>query len=310
MPTTVSLDPTHDDAWIRDHLYDGQLIVYSARRPIEAVVDHARSMLCEAFAPLEPLTAQEHMPVERWVEIFASLKPRFMHDPTTIRLLSEVIDDLGWDMDQWYIDVPRFRGVTSHGYLTTGVGYAHHPHRDTWWSAPMQQINLWMPVYEYEGSSGMEYFPDWWDEPVPNSSNEFDYYDWNANGRAAAATMIRADTRKQPKAVGPIELGEKLRLVVPVGGAQVFAGCQFHGAVGNETGVARFSLDWRVVHLGDLRAGRGPANLDSNGKGTSLRDFRRARDLDEMPADVVNRYDTGYVDERAHDGKVLVFKEH
>jgi hypothetical protein len=108
MTTTVYLDPEHDDAWSRDRLYDGQLIVYSARRSIEAVIDHARSMLCDAFAPLDPITAQDHMPVEQWVEIFAPLKPRFMHDPTTIRLLCEVIEDLGWDMDQWYVDIPRF----------------------------------------------------------------------------------------------------------------------------------------------------------------------------------------------------------
>ncbi len=88
----------------------------------------------------------------------------------------------------------------------------------------------------------------------------------------------------------------------------MFAACQHHGAVGNDTGVTRFSLDWRIVNLADLRAGRGPANWDSHSKGTSLRDFRRARDLDPMPADVVARYDHGYTDADAHDGKVLVFK--
>jgi hypothetical protein len=307
MPTTVYVDPTHDDAWSRDRLYDGQLVVYSARPSIAAIVDHARVMLEDAFAPLQPLSAQYEIPVERWVEIFAALKPRFMHDVTTLRLLSAVLADLGWNPDEWYVDVPRFRGVTSHGYLTTGVGYAHHPHRDTWWSAPMQQINLWMPIYDYEGSSGMEFYPEWWAREVPNSSDEFDYYDWNANGRAAAATMIGADTRKQPIATVPIELGEKLRLVVPVGGAQVFAACQYHGAVGNDTGVARFSLDWRVVNLADLRAGRAPVNRDTHSRGTSLRDFRRARDLEPMPADVVARYDHGYAGDD-HEGKVLVFK--
>ena len=36
MSTTVYVDPKHDDAWSRDRLYDGDLIVYSARRSIEA----------------------------------------------------------------------------------------------------------------------------------------------------------------------------------------------------------------------------------------------------------------------------------
>ena len=190
---TIHVDPRRDDTWTKNELYDGQLVVYSARDAITRVVDHAVGMLNEAFAPHDPLHAQYEMPVEEWVAIFAPLKPRFIHHPDTIQLLVGVIDSLGWDLDQWYVDVPRLRGVTSDGYLTTGVGYAHHPHRDNWWSAPMQQINFWMPLYEYESTSGMEFYPDYWGREVPNTSNEFDYYDWNAHGRADAAKMIKAD---------------------------------------------------------------------------------------------------------------------
>jgi hypothetical protein len=39
-----------------------------------------------------------------------------------------------------------------------------------------------------------------------------------------------------------------------------------------------------------------------------LRDFRRARDLEPMPDDVVNRYDTGYTNDADRDGKALVFE--
>lgn len=305
---TIHIDPTKNDSWIRDELYDGQLVVYSARRSIKAVMDHAEKMLNEAFAPHDPLYAQFEMPVEEWVAIFAALKPRFIHHPETMRLLVSVLEELGWDLDQWYVDVPRFRGVTSHGYLTTGVGYAHHPHRDNWWSAPMQQINFWMPIYEYESTSGMEFYPDYWDAEVTNSSNEFDYYDWNAHGRADAAKMIKKDTRKQPKATIDLDLKNKLRLVVPVGGAQVFAACHLHGAVGNDTGRARFSLDWRVVNYADLESGNAPKNYDCNGLGTSLRDFRRARDLAPIPEEIIARYDNGYGADADKTDKVLVFQ--
>jgi hypothetical protein len=30
------------------------------------------------------------------------------------------------------------RSATAHEYLTTGIAYAFHPHRDTWYSAPQQ----------------------------------------------------------------------------------------------------------------------------------------------------------------------------
>jgi hypothetical protein len=33
-------------------------------------------------------------------------------------------------------------------YLKSGIAYAFHPHRDTWYSAPFCQINWWMPIYD------------------------------------------------------------------------------------------------------------------------------------------------------------------
>ena len=67
-------------------------------------------------------------------------------------------------------NVPRLRMVTSDGYLTSGVGYAHHPHRDTWYSAPMTQINWWLPIYEIETEQSMAFHPHYWDKPIKNGS--------------------------------------------------------------------------------------------------------------------------------------------
>ena len=100
-----------------------------------------------AYAPLE---AQYHMPVEEWVGRFAPVKPAFIHHPRTKGLIRDILVEMGCDADETYMDVPRLRSVTSDGYLTSGVGYAHHPHRDTWYSAPMAQLNWWLPIYPFE----------------------------------------------------------------------------------------------------------------------------------------------------------------
>jgi hypothetical protein len=292
MAMTIHLDPGGGDD-VRARLYDGDVVLWSRRPALEAVVEHVLDLLDAAFAPHEPRLAQRHLDVAEWVAQFAPVKPAVIHHPRTLALLVGVLDAEGFDLDQWYVDVPR-------------VGYLHHPHRDTWWSAPMQQCNVWLPLYPYDGTSGMEYYPAWWDRPVPNSSDRFDYYEWNRVGRAVAATMIGVDTREQPRATVPIELGEVVRPVVPVGGAQLFAGCAFHGATGNDTGRTRFSMDWRIVHVGDVAEGRGPSNLDSHGRGTSLRDFRRASDLAPMPEALARSVDRGYEDAPL-DGRVLVF---
>ena len=169
-------------------------------------------MIEDAFGDIDPLRAQYEMPVERYVEICAPLKPAFIHHDTTKRLIHDLLEDFGCDLEPTYFDVPRLRMVTSDGYLTSGVGFAHHPHRDTWYSAPMSQLNWWLPIYDIESESVDGVPPRLLRPPVKNGSSEFNYYEWNATGRKDAAKHVKSDTRKQPKPEEPIELDPQIRL--------------------------------------------------------------------------------------------------
>lgn len=303
MQSTVYLDPPMDNRTPRARLYSGQIFVYSPTAESRALRDFAAGMIEKAFAPLDPVTAQHHMPVERFVEIFGPLKPTFIHHPRTGELIKGVLRSLGWDCDDTYLDVPRLRGVSSDAYLTAGVGYAHPLHRDTWWSAPLAQINWWLPIYEFESESSMAFHPRYWATKVENHSEDFNYYQWNSVGRAEAAKYIHEDTRAQPHPPPDIQREPELRFVVPPGGLIVFSGAQMHSTVPNTSGRSRFSMDFRTVSIADLRAGRSAPNIDSHPQGTSLRDFRRMSDDAYMPDDVVARYDSGEVPDEA----VLVF---
>jgi hypothetical protein len=289
---TVYMDANVTEAERRRRLYEGQLFVFSPRPSVLRLCEFARQMIEEAFAGLDPLEAQYHMTVEKYVEIVAPLKPKFIHHPVTMGLLRDLVRECGCDLDDTYVDVPRLRMVTSNAYLTSGVGYAHHPHRDTWYSAPMQQLNWWLPIYPFESESSMAFHPRYYSEAVPNSSNEFDYYQWNSVGRKNAAQHIKVDTRKQPKPNVQVELEPQIRLVCPPGGIILFSAAQLHSTVPNTSGRTRYSIDFRTVNLTDLREKCGALNVDSSPAGTSLRDFRRGSDLAPMPEDVVQLYET------------------
>ena len=60
MNNTVYYDSLASDDVRRQHLYDGQLFVYSARRSVLDFVDFARGMIEEAFGDLAPVGAQDH----------------------------------------------------------------------------------------------------------------------------------------------------------------------------------------------------------------------------------------------------------
>lgn len=149
----------------------------------------------------------------------------------------------------------------------------------------------------------MAFHPRYWDQAVANGSADFNYYEWNSKSRANAAQHIKTDTRPQPKPLEPLELDPQIRLVTEPGGAILFSAAQMHSTVPNTSGSTRFSIDFRTVHLSDLRNGKAAPNVDSRPVGTSLRDFLRGTDLTPIPDDVLAVYDNGPV----NDG-VLVFR--
>jgi hypothetical protein len=287
----VYLDSHLDEAERRARLYAGDLFVYSPRPSTLELAGFARTLIEDAFAPLDPQHAQETLPVSRFVEIVAPLKPRFIHHPRTKDLLLAVLADVGMDLDRTYFDLPRMRVATSHGYLNSGVAYVLHPHRDIWYGSPPCQINWWLPTFPFEAESAFAFYPHYWSVAVPNTSAEYNHYEWNKVGRAQAAAQVGTDTRKQPKATVPLTLEPEVRVVCPPGGMLVFSGAHLHGTVPNTSGRSRFSIDFRTAHHDDLAALGGPPGIDRACTGTTLFELRRASDLGPVPDEIIRRYD-------------------
>lgn len=277
----------------RSRLYQGDLVVLPPSPSTIALADFARTLVEEAFAPFDPRHVHDGVGVQEVVEILTRLKPHFIHHPTTKTLLQRVLIDCGCSAEKTYQDVPRLRVAFPKDFLTTGIAYAHHPHRDTWYSAPASQLNWWMPLYDFEAAQGMAFHPAYWGRAIRNDSATFDYYRWNAEGRRKASLHVGSDTRQQPHAQEALELTPDLRLVVPTGGIILFSGDHLHSTVPNATSVARWSVDFRTVNLDDLGLRRGAPVRDVACTGTSIRDFRRVRDLDPIPESLVSLYETG-----------------
>ena len=282
-----------DDAR-RSALYRGDLFLYPARPALRALVAFARGMLEEAFRPYAPEQAQHHLPVRRYAEILAALKPAFIHHPESKRHLQAILADLGCDPDETYFDVPRLRSSTSGGYLTTGIAYAFHPHRDTWYSAPLCQLNWWLPLHPLGPDDGLAFHPRYWSRAVKNGSRRYDYAEWNRTSRFDAAKHVGADTRVQPRPEEELDASDDLRIVCGTGDLVVFSAAQLHSSVENRSGRTRFSVDFRTVHMAEVRSGGGAPNVDSECTGTTMRDYLRLRDLAPVPDEWVERYEEGY----------------
>lgn len=287
--------PIHFDAKLSDEtrrqcLYNGHILVYSPTPSSLALCQLGRDMAEEAFAPLDPRDAQHHLPIEEYAAILADLKPRFIHHPQSKKHIQGILSEFGCDLEKTYFDVPRMRSSTAQGYLTTGIAFAFHPHRDTWYSAPLCQVNWWFPIYDYVSENGVAFHPEYWDIPVPNSSEHYNYQEWVKSSRFNAHKHLKIDTREQPKPTEPVDLFSQIRPITPVGGLVIFSAAHLHSSVPNTTTLTRFSMDFRTVNIDDVVGGNGAPNIDSACTGTTMADYLRGSDLSHMPESLTEIY--------------------
>jgi len=293
MVFTVSTESHVTDADRRSRIFSGEVFCIPPRDSVREFADFAWEMIVEAFGAYDPLTAHEKLAVERYVEILGPLKTRFTHSPASKELLANVLVDTGADITCTYFDVPKLRVVPPAWYLTAGLGYNYTPHRDVWYSAPQCQNNWWAPIRGVTDKSCMAFHPEGWQQPTENSSARFDAYEWNSKSRRDAALYIKSDPRPHPRLCGGRGPGSEVRIIGDAGSILSFSGAQLHATVPNTSAAARFSFDFRTVNFRDLIANAGPENVDSHSTGTSLRDFRRTDNLEQLPDDVIAQYDHG-----------------
>ena len=290
MPT-IYVDRASTDDERRRSLYSGDLHVLSPSQGASGLCALARQLSEEAFAPHDPRIAQESLSVEDYVGVLNQLKPRFIHHPDAKEAIGRLLSEAGCDLEKTYFDVPRLRTMAHGDYLRAGLALQFHAHRDTWFSAPYQQLNWWLPVYAIESENSMAFHPRYFDAPVRNSSAGYDYEEWNRTGRKQAGQIVKTETREQPRPLEPVDPSSEIRVVTPVGGALIFSAAHLHATVPNTTQHTRFSIDFRTVNVGDLIAGEGARNVDAQCTGTTMRDYLRASDLQPIPAELIAKYD-------------------
>jgi hypothetical protein len=195
MPISIKVGQAGNGPAQRAQVYRGAINVTTPSSTSIAFAMFARELIEEAFTGRDPELAQFDLPVDEYAAILSALKPRFIHHPESKRFLQQLLAERGCDPASTYFDVPRLRSSTSDGYLTTGIAYAWHPHRDTWYSAPLAQLNYWMPVYDVSADNAMAFHPEYFDRAIANDSPVYNYYEWNAKHRAAASSNRLVDPR-------------------------------------------------------------------------------------------------------------------
>jgi hypothetical protein len=285
--STVRIDPSVDNKALRELLYKGDLVLLTNLAPVREFVEFARSQLRELFAPHDPEQAHLHYSPAEMARVLGAWKPGFIHHPKSKELTRAIAVAAGFDPSDTYYDVPKPRTSYPEDHLTTGIAFAFPWHRDTWYAAPAQQINWWFPVYDLRPDNAMKFDPQAFDRAVENDSSGFDSYAANRE-RLTVAKQLGKESRSRPAATNHIA-AEELLLLPAAGQVILFSGAHLHASIRNTSGVARYSVDFRVISRLDVEAGIGAPLADVQCTGTMLREFASVATEERLPEEFVRR---------------------
>lgn len=203
-----------------------------------------------------------------------------MKNLTQVRILLEkshviesfqkrVLRELNWEPQEFFFDCVRLRMITPQMHSIEKAEAAFYAHRDTWYSNPQEQINIWIPLFSYKETETFLFFPDYFTKAVENDSHLFDYDWWKKH--------IGFQKLNPTKAIYPkslITLQNGLRFSCTPSQRLIFSAQHIHQTLPNKTQKIRWSIDFRVVHQAEHTIS-GPINVDSKSIGQTILDYRK-----------------------------------
>lgn len=260
-------------------IYEGELFHVGPTTASLALVDDVAELLAAEFGPGDPRFAQAHTGETEFFAAIGRIRRTLFVDPHFHRRVFEVVAACGFDPAEVAFDPVRLRVVSHDGHHNPRAAPIYYAHRDTWFSLSQAVIAWWIAMHDIPEDQTFAIYPEWFQRPIPNTSEGFDYDEWAIDRRDL---KIGWQDRNAGRDVhysgvsGSFEPGPAVRLAAKRGDNVVFSGTHLHQTIGHSAGHTRFSLDFRMVRLADHERGKGPPNVDNRSRGSATRDYVRA----------------------------------
>ena len=306
--TAVTFDrwvPGTSPRALSEALFDGALVVFDGLRPLARLVDRARVIVAQAFETPEPSIAERHLSASSFRRRALRAREAVASDATVARCWWDTLTVIGYRREVTWLDRIRLRVVPSRddidhqllpwnnrlpGAPATGDGCSMvdelgratgdaegsgcgalqtvPPHRDTWGSGIMAQVNWWLPLYPLADTRTMLLWPDAFRRPIANTSGEWNFDTFRNRGQRDYPLLPVARVRPAHRGVPVlIEAGQLLG----------FSAAHLHAGVSDASGRTRLGVDTRSVWEPDRNAGRGAPNVDGAARAEMWRWFRGPR---------------------------------
>jgi hypothetical protein len=261
-----------------DALYAGELFHVGPTPASRALVDDVHELLAEEFGPDDPRFAQARMPEAEFFAAIGRIRRRLFVDPGFHRHVFAIVEACGFDPVEIAFDPVRLRVVSHDGHHNPRAAPIYYAHRDTWFALSQSVIAWWVAMHDIPEEQTFAIYPEWFQRPIPNTSDGFDYDEWAVDSRDLKIGWQDRNAGRDVHysgSTGTFEPGHAVRLAAKRGDNVVFSGTHLHQTIGHSAGHTRFSLDFRMVRLPDHEAGKGPPNVDNRSRGSATRDYVR-----------------------------------
>jgi ectoine hydroxylase-related dioxygenase (phytanoyl-CoA dioxygenase family) len=275
---TFLREPPADPASARRALYDGEVLHLGPTPASLDATTEALALLREELGLDDVRAAHALLDGDDVFRRFGRVRKRLYLEHRFHQAIARVVAAAGFDPAEIAVDPLRLRIVVHKGDEDPRAAPVYYAHRDTWYAHPQALITWWIPLFDLPEEETFVFYPDCFRRPVPNDSETFDYEAWVRDGwglKIGWQDREAGRTVRYPGVTGDIEPGPAQGFACRAGDNLLFSGSQFHRTRVHAAGRTRYSLDFRMVHLGDHAAGLGAPNVDNRSRGSCLGDYVR-----------------------------------
>ena len=265
---------------LRESLYSGVIHQRNATSASLELVEHVQQLLDEALDG-DRRGASTRLDEPSFFDRIGKIR-RVLYTETHYHdAIRRLLAAGGFDPASVAFDPLRLRVVSHRGHENPRAHSVYLAHRDTWYAHPQNLITWWIPLDNLDAHETFVFYPERFDRPVPNDSEAFDYASWVEQdwklkiGWQDRDSGLSAHYPGVPGLAAAIDAGRELGFACRRGENLLFSGAHYHRTLPQATGRTRYSLDLRLVHLGDHAEGLGAPNVDNQSQGSALVDYIR-----------------------------------
>lgn len=250
-------------------LYRGDIIIYQNLEAMHRLIDFSHSLLQQWLAPYPPVTAQDYLSPETFLDASCAAQKEFRCSQTAKKLFFDVLTECGVDLTYTCYDHFPLRVVPFAKHYRGAHRAAIGHHRDTWGSNIQAQQNWWAPIYTLDKERTIALYPDYWQQALANTTNRWSFEEFLAQRERTQADRA-VDYPSAPQAIEAVDESKAVKIVLKPGDVLNFSSAQLHASVRNTTDNTRYSVEMRTINThdldADLRYQNAAPNIDNAGE--------------------------------------------